>query len=188
MPKRPLFETQTRHAELCPKCGAELHLRKGKKGLFLGCSTYPACDYLKPLQQTEGRVLKFLQQDCPECSHQLVLRQGHYGMFIGCSHYPECRYVVHEAVDEAESEEAEASLQAEVSTCPSCKVGHLVARRGKQGKVFYGCDRFPQCRFNLAHKPHRQPCPKCGYPLAFHKTDLSYQCCNRACRHQFQVE
>ena len=48
MPKRPLFETQTRHAELCPKCGAELHLRKGKKGLFLGCSTYPACDYLKP--------------------------------------------------------------------------------------------------------------------------------------------
>ena len=188
MTKTALFSV--RKNEPCPQCGAELVIRSGKHGPFLGCSHYPDCDYVRPLKnQADGHIVKVLEgQTCPSCGAVLVLRQGRFGMFIGCSHYPECRSVVHEAVDEAESEEAESSLQAEVITCPSCKVGHVVARRGKQGKVFYGCDRFPQCRFNLAHKPHRQPCPKCGYPLAFHKTDLSYQCCNRACRHQFQVE
>lgn len=27
----------------CPKCGAELRVRKGPKGMFWGCSKYPAC-------------------------------------------------------------------------------------------------------------------------------------------------
>jgi DNA topoisomerase-1 len=27
----------------CPKCGAELRVRKGPKGLFWGCSKFPAC-------------------------------------------------------------------------------------------------------------------------------------------------
>jgi restriction system protein len=30
---------------VCQKCGSELVKRKGKYGSFLGCSTYPKCDY-----------------------------------------------------------------------------------------------------------------------------------------------
>lgn len=30
---------------VCPKCGSELVNRKGKYGSFMGCSTYPKCDY-----------------------------------------------------------------------------------------------------------------------------------------------
>lgn len=30
---------------VCPKCGAELVRRNGKHGPFLGCGTYPKCDY-----------------------------------------------------------------------------------------------------------------------------------------------
>lgn len=30
---------------VCPKCGGQLVERKGKFGRFMGCSTYPKCDY-----------------------------------------------------------------------------------------------------------------------------------------------
>ena len=36
-------------AHVCPKCGSELTKRKGKYGLFLGCTTYPDCDYTEKL-------------------------------------------------------------------------------------------------------------------------------------------
>ncbi len=39
--------TTTTHP--CPKCGNELVKRKGKYGMFLGCSTYPDCDYTEKL-------------------------------------------------------------------------------------------------------------------------------------------
>lgn len=34
---------------VCPKCGNALVRRNGKFGLFLGCSTYPKCDYTETL-------------------------------------------------------------------------------------------------------------------------------------------
>lgn len=34
---------------VCPKCGGQLVERKGKFGRFMGCSTYPKCDYTSNL-------------------------------------------------------------------------------------------------------------------------------------------
>lgn len=34
-------------AELCPKCGGQLTIKKGKYGSFYGCSGYPVCRYTK---------------------------------------------------------------------------------------------------------------------------------------------
>lgn len=42
-------ETPEPKPVLCPKCGAELVRRKGKYGPFLGCSTYPECDYTEKI-------------------------------------------------------------------------------------------------------------------------------------------
>ena len=39
-----LFQ-RIKHEELCPQCGSPLQIKQGKKGLFLGCSAYPECDY-----------------------------------------------------------------------------------------------------------------------------------------------
>lgn len=100
-------------------------IKQGKKGLFLGCSAYPECDYLRPLQRSEHKVLKTLDEICPKCGNLLQLKQGSFGMFIGCSHYPECDFVVRE---ESETEEKIA--------CPECKTGYLISRRGRQGKFF----------------------------------------------------
>lgn len=32
---------------ICPECGNKLVERKGKFGLFIGCSGYPHCGYIK---------------------------------------------------------------------------------------------------------------------------------------------
>ena len=36
-------------AKICPKCGAQLVERDGRHGKFLGCSTYPKCEYTESL-------------------------------------------------------------------------------------------------------------------------------------------
>ena len=177
-----LFQ-RIKHEELCPQCGAPLQIKQGKKGLFLGCSAYPECDYLRPLQRAEHKVLKTLDEICPKCGNLLQLKQGSFGMFIGCSHYPECDFVVRE---ESESEEK--------ITCPECKTGHLISRRGRQGKIFYGCNNFPKCKFSLPAKPYAVPCPTCHFPLSLLKSDnverngekQVFQCANKTCRHIFE--
>lgn len=177
--------TQQKIEQHCPQCNALLQIKRGKQGLFLGCSAYPDCDYLKPLKNTMvGQVLKVLPQNCPECGTNLVLRQGQFGMFIGCGNYPECEYIVHD-LQSATSEQ-------ENITCPSCNKGKLLARRGQRGKTFYGCDHFPQCRFTLDRPPLAKSCPKCHFPIAVLKKKLLsnsfYQCGNKSCRYEFSDE
>lgn len=35
------------------------------------------------------------------------------------------------------------------STCPSCRLGHVITRRGPYGE-FAGCCRFPLCKFKCS--------------------------------------
>ena len=67
-----------KNTENCPECGAELVMRSGKHGPFLGCSRYPECQFIRPLKpQSDGHVVKVLDgQLCPKCGTTLVLRQG----------------------------------------------------------------------------------------------------------------
>lgn len=76
MAKSALFTVHKN--EPCPQCGAELVIRSGKHGPFLGCSHYPECDYVRPLKsQADGHIVKILEgQLCPLCGGELALRQG----------------------------------------------------------------------------------------------------------------
>lgn len=170
--------------QACPKCESEqrrgeLHLRHGKHGPFLGCDQYPTCDYIKPLHQNDGHIVKELGVPCPECGNELVLRQGRYGMFIGCSHYPECHHI--ERLDQPEEEPE----QAEVG-CPECGRGHLVERKTRFGKTFYACDNYPKCKFAVNQPPVIGKCEKCGFGLLVEKklaSGTKLQCADRKCHH-----
>lgn len=60
MAKSALFTVHKN--EPCPQCGAELVIRSGKHGPFLGCSHYPECDYVRPLKsQADGHIVKILR-------------------------------------------------------------------------------------------------------------------------------
>lgn len=175
-----LFSAHSSVAEACPSCGAQLQMRQGKRGAFLGCSQYPTCDYLRPLHNNDGHVVKALGVPCPECSAELVLRQGRYGMFIGCSMYPECHHI--ESLDAAQSNDQ----AKQILPCPECHHGHIVERKSRFGKLFYACDAYPKCKFSLNQQPITGCCEVCSYPLLIEKirsNGTRYQCASRKCQH-----
>lgn len=148
--------------EKCPKCSKPLSIRLGKRGRFIGCTAYPECDYTSNLageQNTpeiiEGRV-------CPECQSQLMTRYGKYGKFIGCSAYPKCKHI--ESLEQPEDTKVE---------CPHCKKGHIVKRKSKRGKIFYSCNKYPDCAYALWNPPINEPCPDCKWPILTIKTTKS---------------
>ncbi|MDR9827098.1 topoisomerase DNA-binding C4 zinc finger domain-containing protein [Vibrio sp. FNV 38] len=170
--------------EPCPQCQQSsrvglLELRNGKHGAFLGCNQYPECDFIRPLHQNDGHIIKPLGVACPKCEHELVLRQGRYGMFIGCSDFPNCHHI--------ESLTANEEQPVQDIECPECQRGHLVERKTRHGKAFYACDAYPKCRFAVNLPPVTGQCEKCGFALLVEKKRASgniLQCANRKCQHQ----
>jgi predicted ABC-type ATPase len=48
--------------------------------------------------------------------------------------------------------------------CSECKQGEIVEKRSRKG-IFYGCNRYPDCKMTLPSKPVGRACPNCGQPL-----------------------
>jgi len=87
---------------------------------------------------------------CEKCGGRMVLKFGRYGEFLACSNYPRCKNTRKVA-------------QKTGVRCPSpgCE-GEIIERSSKKGSIFYGCSRFPQCRFALKAEPVAENCPYCG--------------------------
>ena len=75
--------------EACELCGRPMLLRWGKFGKFLGCSGYPECKNIQPLQKPVDLGIK-----CPECKEgNIKERKSRWGkIFYGCDKYPECKF------------------------------------------------------------------------------------------------
>ncbi|SFL46569.1 DNA topoisomerase-1 [Paenibacillus sp. 1_12] len=102
---------------------------------------------------------------CEKCGLHLVYKMGRFGKFLACSGFPDCRNTKPIVKDIG-------------VICPTCKVGHIIERRSKKGRVFYGCDQYPACEFVSWDKPVEQPCPKCGSMLIEkrNKNGVFHQC------------
>ena len=128
----------------CPECGADLILKFGKFGEFVGCSNYPKCKYIAPKKKDEPKVLE--DKICPKCGKPLVEKKNKLGKtFIGCSGYPQCNYI------EGAKEKRVYSEADFIKECPDCKTGHLVIRGRK--KKFLGCTNYPKCRHMENYNP-----------------------------------
>ncbi|AXY25574.1 DNA topoisomerase I [Suicoccus acidiformans] len=90
--------------------------------------------------------------DCPECGKPMVIKIGRYGKFYACSGFPDCRHT-------------EAIVKKIGVTCPTCGKGEVVERKSKKNRIFYGCDRYPECDFASWDKPVGRNCPKCDHYL-----------------------
>jgi DNA topoisomerase I len=89
---------------------------------------------------------------CEKCGKHLVYKMGRFGKFLACSGFPECRNTKPIVKDIG-------------VTCPTCHQGKIVERRSKKGRIFFGCDRYPECDFVSWDKPVSKPCPSCGSML-----------------------
>ena len=45
--------------------------------------------------------------------------------------------------------------------CPDCGKGDVQERQSRRGKPFYGCNRYPECKFATWDPPVAEPCPDC---------------------------
>ncbi|GBC97006.1 DNA topoisomerase 1 [bacterium HR16] len=160
----------------CPNCGAKMLLREGRYGKFLGCSRYPECKTIVKVTRSGEPAPPDRPSDevCDQCGSSMVIRWGRYAEYLACSNQ-QC----------GARKPMEKSLGV---TCPQCKQGQIVerkARKGKmRGKVFYGCNRYPECDFTLWDKPVGRVCPKCGSLLVEKQNgrkQVTIACSNKEC-------
>ena len=88
-------------------------------------------------------------ETCELCGHPMVYKFGRYGKFLACSNFPECKNTKPITVGTGVA-------------CPKCGEGEIVERKSKRGRIFYGCNRYPQCDFTLWDKPTHEFCDTCG--------------------------
>jgi DNA topoisomerase-1 len=145
----------------CPTCGeGDLGKKFGRFGMFIGCSRYPECKHMEPIETKEDKAELAVAQvqaetmQCPECGSPMQSKRGPYGVYIACTRYPECKG-------------RKPFLKSTDVPCPKCKEGELVERKATKGrmrgKVFYGCSRYPDCDFASWQEPLKTPCPECQH-------------------------
>ncbi|WP_203246213.1 type I DNA topoisomerase [Sporosarcina beigongshangi] len=101
-------------------------------------------------------------EDCEKCGLPMVFKLGRYGKFMACSGFPDCR-------------NTKAIIKPIGVTCPTCKEGQVVERKSKTKRIFYGCDRYPECEYVSWDKPVARPCPKCEHTLVEKKLKKGVQ-------------
>lgn len=130
----------------CPECGRPMALKKSRFGPFLACTGYPECKGTRKVRQEAGGRLvvvpdpKPTNERCPKCDRPMVQKEGRYGPFLSCTGYPKCRTIVR--------------LEKETDVrCPDCGAGYLAPRRGRGGRTFWGCTRYPECQYTTSKPP-----------------------------------
>lgn len=131
--------------------------------------------FAKELQEAEDKAGKILIADevtdepCPQCGKLLVIKMGRFGKFLACPGFPDCKFT-------------KPLLKQMPGTCPLDN-GNLVERRSKKGRVFYGCENYPQCDFISWYPPTKEKCPQCKTTMALKGRGSKQEliCLNKDC-------
>ncbi len=79
--------------ELTKSGGGKLVIREGRFGMFISCSRYPKCKFIK--EDEEERKKKMTGVECPVCKKgEMMERKGRFGIFYSCSNYPDCKNAI----------------------------------------------------------------------------------------------
>jgi len=91
------------------------------------------------IQKTEVTIDK----KCPDCGRPMIVKWGRRGRFISCTGFPECKH----------AEPFTTGIKCPQANC----TGELVERRSYRSAVFYGCSRYPECKFITNKLPVANP-------------------------------
>ena len=118
-------------------------------------------DFYKPFEKLLEEADRVIPKDppplqlsgekCELCGKDMVIREGRFGKFQACSGFPQCHNTK--------------PLLVKIGVpCPKCG-GEVTQRRTRIGRIFYGCEHYPECDFTSWDKPTTKPCPVCGKQL-----------------------
>ncbi|MBT3181854.1 MAG: type I DNA topoisomerase [Deltaproteobacteria bacterium] len=168
---------------VCEKCNNNMVIKWGKHGEFLACSTYPECRTTKEFVRDDAgeiQIKKAIETEeiCDKCGKAMVVKRGKFGKFLACSGYPDCKNTK--------------SISTGVK-CPQCADGELVQKSTKRGKIFFGCNKYPNCDFATWDKPVAEKCPDCGNPILVEKYskrsgETSIACPKKECSFKKKME
>jgi DNA topoisomerase-1 len=148
--------------EACPDCGKPLVVKLGKRGKFIACSGFQSgCKYTRNIEPEGGAEVAepvFSDEKCEKCGQPMLIKDGRFGKYLACSGFPACKNI-----------QPLVKPKSTGVACPECKEGELTEKKSRFGKIFYSCNRYPQCKFALWDPPVKQPCPKCGFPVVIKK-------------------
>lgn len=166
----------------CPHCGQPMLIKFGRMGKFLACPEAGVKVTLPmPEEQAEIDVLEQKTKDevCPICGGKMKVKKSRFGYFLSCKNYPECKGIakiwnktgfkcpnclekagtspllLKERLGEVTS--ASVGVKPALVSAPK-EVGDVVERksRGRGQRVFYGCNRYPDCTFLTNKKPESE--------------------------------
>lgn len=141
--------------EKCPECGSGLVEKLGRYGKFVACSNYPECKYSRPVENkkeekkmavvnSDGKTEKINEAEsekCEKCGGKMALKEGRFGKFLACENYPKCK-------------NTKTIIQKTGIKCPECGDGELIERRTRKGKTFWGCSKYPGCKYATWQDPN----------------------------------
>ena len=150
--------------EVCPDCGKPLVVKLGKRGKFIACSGYQeGCKFTRNIDKETGEAMEpaepvYSEETCGKCASPMLIKDGRFGKYLACSGYPACKNI-----------QPLVKPKATGVSCPECSLGDLIEKKSRYGKMFYSCNRYPDCKFALWDLPVNKPCPKCGFPVLVKK-------------------
>lgn len=162
----------------CPNCGRKMLVKTSRFGnQFLGCSGYPECKTILPID-VNGDTVKPLEPEkaeekCEKCGGDMIIKTGPYGKYLEC----------------VSCQNRKSFVRSTGVTCPKCGKGQIVERKSKYGKMFFGCNKYPDCDFVLWNEPTGDVCPKCGSLIVkrIMKNGEKLECSNRSCDYKADV-
>lgn len=171
----------------CPNCGKVMLVKTSRFGTqFLGCSGYPECKTIISLNNLtelddaengeggENKELPAVDEKCEKCGGEMTMKIGPYGKYLECK---ECgnrkKYIRSTGVK-----------------CPKCGEGMIVEKKSKYGKIFFGCNKYPNCSYALWDEPTGNTCPECGELLLKKNTKngVFEVCSNKTCSFKREME
>ena len=175
----------------CPDCGAELVVRWGKNGEFLGCSDYPKCGFTGDFtRNSQGKII--LQgaepapgaapaggpagkapprerppraSSAPNAAKTSCCAGAAWGNSWAAPAIPDASGpVTLPGTPRATWRRWTGNRERTDFPCPrdGCD-GRLQKKRSRHG-FFFGCSNYPKCDFTLNQAPLEQPCPQCQFP------------------------
>jgi DNA topoisomerase-1 len=163
--------------EICEKCGRPMVIKWGRRGKFLSCTGYNEpdesnrCTNAKSIDGNGASGAKTAaavadeptDEVCEKCGRPMVIKTGRWGRFLACTGF-------NDTVKSKRCKNTRSILITTGVKCPEPKCsGELAEKRTRKGRIFYGCSRYPKCKFATWDKPLAEPCPQCGGLLTLSK-------------------